>query len=83
MALREQRVGGGMDSDLLATFGDLPNGNSSSSKEVGHSPLKTTASMRGSQMRSMSTGLIPIMMVSCGKHMGWGVTYTDRISKPV
>ena len=47
MALREQRVGGGMDSDLLATFGDLPNGNSSSSKEVGHSPLRTTASMGG------------------------------------
>lgn len=33
VALREQRVGG-MDADLLATFGALPNGNSSASKEV-------------------------------------------------
>ena len=31
--LREKRVGG-MDSDLLATFGDLPNGNSTASKKV-------------------------------------------------
>ena len=33
VALREQRVGR-MDSELLATFGALPNGNSSSSKEA-------------------------------------------------
>ena len=33
VALREQRVGH-MDSELLATFGALPNGNSSSSKEA-------------------------------------------------
>ena len=37
VALLEQRVGG-MDSDLLATFGDHPNGNSSASKEVGMLP---------------------------------------------
>ena len=35
VALREQRVGR-MDSELLATFGALPNGNSSFSKEAGY-----------------------------------------------
>ncbi len=30
-----------MDSDLLATFGDLANGNSSASKEVGSSYKQT------------------------------------------
>ena len=37
VALREQRVGC-MDSELLATFGALPNGSSSSSKEARLSP---------------------------------------------
>ena len=41
VALREQRVGS-MDSDLLATFGDLPNGNSSASKEVWILPVTIT-----------------------------------------
>ena len=41
VALREQRVGG-MDADLLATFGALPNGNSSASKEVSPSSNVTT-----------------------------------------
>ena len=35
IALRERRVGG-MDEELLATFGTLPNGTSSASKEVNH-----------------------------------------------
>ena len=48
VALREQRVGGGMDSDLLATFGDLPKGNSSASKEVGRVPVTFTIFLQAS-----------------------------------
>lgn len=67
VALREQRVGG-MDSDLLATFGDHPNGKSSASKEVGTLPcLSTTIKLFYLESRFCEGVVCPPAF--CGKYI--------------